>query len=57
MQTPDQCRADAAQYSLLARDTAISVRRATLLTGISQTLTVLANQLERLAIIIKDESK
>jgi hypothetical protein len=57
MPTAEQCNTYAAEYQLLGREAAISIRRATVLMGISLSWTTLANQLERLAVITKEESK
>jgi hypothetical protein len=57
MQTAEQCRTYAADYQLLGLEADISIRRSTALMSISKNWTILANQLDRLAIIMKDESK
>jgi len=50
-------RSYAAEYQSLGRGFDISHRRATLLMNISRSWTSLANQLDRLADLIKEESK
>lgn len=57
MPTVEQCRAYAANYKTLGADPTNSARRVTVLTGISRSWTALANQLENLAVIVKDEKK
>ena len=57
MPTAEQCKIYEAEYQLLGREADISIRRATVLMGISLSWTTLANQLDRLAAIVKDESK
>jgi hypothetical protein len=57
MPTTEQCNAYAAEYQRLGQEADISIRRATVLMGISLSWTTLANQLDRLAAIVKDESK
>jgi len=56
MPTAEQCNAYAAEYRLLGQQD-VSIRRAATLMAISQSWTILADQLERLADITKDESK
>ena len=53
--TVEQCRRYAAEYKARALDRNISPRRATVLTGISRSWTTLANKLEHLAEIVKEE--
>jgi hypothetical protein len=57
MQTAKQCRAYAAEYQLLATKADISIRRATLLMNISRSWKSLANQLDRLSDLNKEEAK
>jgi hypothetical protein len=57
MPTAEQCKAYAAEYQRLGQETDISPQRATLLINISRSWTALANQLDRLSILIKEESK
>jgi acetolactate synthase regulatory subunit len=57
MQTAKQCRADAAEYQVLAKKANISIRRATLLMNISRSWKSLANQLDRLSDLNKVEAK
>jgi hypothetical protein len=56
MPTAEQCKTYANEYQLLGREAEISIRRATVLLGISLSWTTLANQLDRLSAIVKDES-
>ena len=56
MPTAEQCNAYAAEYQLLGQQVGVSIRRAATLMAISQSW-ILADQLERLAEIAKDESK
>jgi len=55
MLTSEQCRAYAAEYELHGLAHHISIRRATALLAISQSLTTLADQLLRLNEIEEDE--
>ena len=55
--TAEQCNAYAGEYQLLGQQVGVSIRRAATLMAISQSWTILADQLERLAEIAKDESK
>jgi len=57
MPTAEQCNAYAAKYQLLGQQVGVSIRRAATLMAISQSWTILADQLERLADITKNESK
>jgi len=57
MPTAEQCNAYAGEYQLLGQQVGVSIRRAATLMAISQSWTILADQLERLAEIAKDESK
>ena len=57
MPTAEQCNAYAAEYRLLVQQADVSISRAATLMAISQSWTMLADQLERLADITKDESK
>src|SRR5258706_3426102 len=57
MPTAEQCNAYAAEYRLLVQQVDVSIRRAATLMAISQSWTILADQLERLADMTKDESK
>src|SRR5258708_38869425 len=56
MPTAEQCNAYAAEYRLLVQQVDVSIRRAATLMAISQSWTLLADQLERLADITKEES-
>ena len=56
MPTAEQCNAYAAEYRLLGQQVDVSIRRAATM-AISQSWTILADQLERLADITKNESK
>jgi hypothetical protein len=57
MPTIEQCRTYAAEYKILGNDRQISARRSTVLLSISRSWTALANQLENLTVIVKDEKK
>src|SRR5258706_10844133 len=57
MPTAEQCNAYAAEYRLLVQQVDVSIRSAATLMAISQSWTILADQLARLADITKDESK
>src|SRR6266403_6023312 len=57
MPTAEQCNAYAAEYRLLVQQVDVSIRRAATLMAISQSWTILADQLERLADITKDEMR
>jgi len=57
MPTAEQCNAYAGEYQLLGQQVGVSIRRAATLMAISQSWTILADQLERLADITKNESK
>jgi hypothetical protein len=57
MLTAEQCKAFAAQYQFLGQEAGISPQRAALLVNISRSWTALANQLARLAVLVKEESK
>jgi hypothetical protein len=57
MPTAEQCKTYAADYQRLGQEADISIRRAAVLMCISQSWTVLADQLDRLAVIVADESK
>ena len=56
MPTVEQCNAYAAEYRRLGQQVDVSIRRATTLMAISQSWTILADQLERLVDITKNES-
>jgi hypothetical protein len=57
MPTAEQCETYATEYRLLGREANISTRRANLLRNIYRSWTGLANQLDRLSDILKEESK
>ena len=57
MLTIEQCQTYAAEYQTLVIERTISVRRATVLMGISHSWSVLADHLERLADIVEEEGK
>jgi hypothetical protein len=57
MPTAEQCKAFAAGYQLLGQEAGISPQRAALLMNIPRSWTALANQLDRLATLMKEESK
>ena len=51
----EQCRTYAAEYKTLAIDQTISARRSNVLLSISRSWAALANQLEALTVIVKEE--
>jgi hypothetical protein len=53
----EQCRAYAAEYKILAADPRNSARRSAVLNNISHSWTALGNQLENLAVIVKEEGR
>jgi hypothetical protein len=55
--TVQQCRTHAAEYKIQGKDPTISARRSSVLLSISRSWIALANQLETLTIIVKDEGK
>jgi hypothetical protein len=55
--TIEQCRTHAAEYKILGMDPKISARRSSVLLSISRSWTAIANQLEALTVIVKDEGK
>jgi hypothetical protein len=57
MPTADQCKIYAAEYRLLGRGTDISAQCSTALKNISPSWTMLANQFDRLADILREEAK
>jgi hypothetical protein len=57
MPTVEQCQTYAAEYQRLAREANIAPRRAMVLTNISRSWKALANQIDRLSDLIKQESK
>jgi len=57
MPTVEQCQTYAIEYQRLGREANISPRRATMLANISRSWKALANQIDRLADRIKQESK
>src|SRR5258708_36226581 len=57
MPTAEQCNAYAAEYRLLVQQVYVSIRSAATLMAISQSWTLLADQLERLSDIQKDGRK
>jgi hypothetical protein len=57
MPTAEQCKAFAATCQLLGQEVDMSPRRAALLVNISRSWTALANQLDRLGTLLKEESK
>jgi hypothetical protein len=56
MPTAEECKTYAADYEHLGREADISIQRATVLMGISQSLKMLAYQLDRLSYVERDES-
>jgi hypothetical protein len=57
MPTIEQCKKHAAEYKTLGKDPKISARRSAVLLSISRSWTALANQLEALTVISKEEGK
>jgi ATP-dependent protease HslVU (ClpYQ) peptidase subunit len=57
MLTAGQCKTYAAEYKSLARQAGASGERTTLLNNIARTLKALANQLDRLAVLLKEEAE
>lgn len=57
MPTAEQCKAYAAEYKALAADQTNSARRSSMLRSISRSWTALANQLDALVVIVKEEGK
>ena len=57
MPTIEQCKTHAAEYKILGKNPKISARRSAVFLSISRSWTVLANQLEALTIIVKEEGK
>jgi hypothetical protein len=55
MPTVEECRDYAANYKILGEDPANSARRSAVLKSISRSWTALGNQLESLALIVKEE--
>jgi hypothetical protein len=53
--TIEQCRKYSAEYKILGKDQKISARRSAVLLNISRSWTALANQLENLTAIVKEE--
>jgi len=53
--TIDECKAHAAEFRVRGREPSISARRSAVLLNISRSWAALANQLENLAIIVKEE--
>src|SRR5260370_31141530 len=57
MPTAEQCNAYAAEYRLLVQQVDVSIRSAATLMALSQSCTILADQLARLADITNDETE
>jgi hypothetical protein len=57
MLTAAQCQTYAAEYKSLARQTGISEERTTLLKNIARSLKGVASQLDRLAVLLREEAK
>ena len=57
MPTVEQCQTYATEYQRLGREANISRQRATMLANISRSWKALANQIDRLSDLIKQESK
>lgn len=56
MLTIDQCKTYAAEYKKMGNDPDISARKSSVLGNISHSLTALANQLDSLYAILRDEA-
>ena len=57
MPTVEECQTYATEYQRLGREANISPQRATMLANISRSWKALANQIDRLSDLIKQESK
>jgi hypothetical protein len=57
MLTTAQCQTYAAEYKSLARQTGVSEERTTLLKNIARSLKGVASQLDRLAVLLREEAK
>jgi hypothetical protein len=57
MLTAAQCQTHAAEYKSLARQTGVSEERTTLLKNIARSLKGVASQLDRLAVLLREEAK
>jgi hypothetical protein len=57
MLTAAQCQTYAAKYESLARQAGVSEERAILLKNIARSLKGLANQLDRLATLLREEAE
>ena len=53
----EQCKTHATEYKILGKNPKISACRSAVLLGISRSWAALANQLEALTIIVKEEGK
>ena len=57
MLTAAQCQTYAVEYKSLARQAGVSEERITLLNNIARSLKGLASQLDRLAVLLREEAK
>jgi hypothetical protein len=57
MLTAAQCQTHAAEYKSLARQAGVSEERTTLLNNIARSLKGVASQLDRLAVLLREEAK
>ena len=57
MLTAVQCQTYAAEYKSLARQAGVSEERTTLLNNIARSLKGLGSQLDRLAVLLREEAK
>ena len=57
MLTAAQCQTHAAEYKSLTRQTGVSEERTTLLKNIARSLKGVASQLDRLAVLLREEAK
>jgi len=57
MLTAAQCQTHAAEYKSLARQAGVSEERTTLLNNIARSLKGVASQLDRLAVLLREEAR
>jgi hypothetical protein len=57
MLTAEQCETYASEYKSLARQTGVSEERTTLMKNIARSLKGLSSQLDRLAVLLREEAK
>jgi hypothetical protein len=57
MLTATQCQTYAAEYNSLARQAGVSEERISLLKNIARSLKGLSNQLDRLAVLLREEAR